>query len=99
LRIEALSRRHPVTPLLGLLGRRWALRVLWELRIGPLPFGALRERCDEVSTSTLAARLRELEARGITERTASGWALTPAGEELGRLLLGLSDWARRHDAG
>ncbi|MFL5835449.1 MAG: winged helix-turn-helix transcriptional regulator, partial [Solirubrobacteraceae bacterium] len=42
-----------------LLGRRWMLRVLWELRGEPLPFRRLREACDEVSTSVLSQRLRE----------------------------------------
>lgn len=90
--------RHPITDLLDLLGRRWALRVLWELRDGPLPYGELRARCDEVSTSTLATRLAELEERGITTRTGDGWALTPAGRDLCLHLLKVSDWARRHPA-
>jgi DNA-binding HxlR family transcriptional regulator len=90
--------RHPITDLLDLLGRRWALRVLWELRDGPLTYGELRTRCDEVSTSTLAKRLGELEDRGIASRTPEGWALTEPGAELGRRLLELSDWARRHPA-
>lgn len=85
--------RHAITDLLELLGRRWALRVLWELRDGPLAYGDLRTRCDEVSTSVLATRLRELAAAGIVERSADRWGLTPAGEDLGRRLVDLSRWA------
>lgn len=88
--------RHPITDLLDLLGRRWALRVLWELRDGPLPYGELRQRCDEVSTSTLATRLTELERRGITEKTDEGWALTSEGTELCHHLLQLNTWATKH---
>lgn len=87
---------HAITDLLDLLGRRWALRILWELRDGPLPYGELRTRCDEVSTSTLATRLSELEARGITTKTRDGWALTSAGAELGDELLKLNAWAKQH---
>ena len=48
--------------LLDLLGRRWALRVLWELRDGPVPFRALQQRCDGMSSSVLNQRLAELRA-------------------------------------
>ena len=37
---------RPIMAALDLLGRRWALRVLWELRGGPLSFRELRARCD-----------------------------------------------------
>ncbi len=49
--------------LLDLLGRRWALRVVWELRDGPLVFRALQERCAGMSSSVLNQRLRELRAQ------------------------------------
>src|SRR5207237_3071394 len=44
---------RPIMALLDLLGRRWALRILWEARHGPLSFRALRERCDGMSPSVL----------------------------------------------
>jgi DNA-binding HxlR family transcriptional regulator len=88
--------RHPISELLDLLGRRWALRVLWELRGDPLPYGALRDACDEVSTSVLAQRLRELTAAGIVTSDADGrYALTRRGRELLTLLAPLNDFARR----
>ncbi len=87
--------RRAIVELLDLLGRRWSLRVLWELRDGPLSFRALRERCDEVSPSVLNARLRELREAEIVELGAAGYQLSPSGEELGRQLLDLSAWAER----
>jgi DNA-binding HxlR family transcriptional regulator len=36
---------EPIMALLDLLGRRWALRVIWELRSEPLSFRELQERC------------------------------------------------------
>lgn len=86
--------RHPVNELLALVGRRWALRVLWELRDGPLPWAELRRRCDEVSTSVLATRLRELGDAGFVEQRDAAYALTADGQELGRILLQLSEFAR-----
>ena len=75
--------------LLDLLGRRWALRILWEVRHGPLAFRALRERCDGMSPSVLMRRLRELRDAGIIELGTDGYAavnglneyttVTPAG--------------------
>jgi len=47
---------RPIMALLDLLGRRWALRVLWELRSGPVPsFRELQSRCGGVSSSVSTA--------------------------------------------
>ena len=85
---------RPVMALLDLLGRRWALRILWELRDGPVPtFRELQQRCDDVSSSVLSERVRELRAAGIL--TESGFELTAAGQQLLNALGPLDDWARR----
>jgi len=83
--------------LLDLLGRRWALRVLWELRSGdPVPYAALREASDRMSTSVLATRLRELVDAGLVERDADGaYRLTRDGRRLLDQLGPLDDFARR----
>lgn len=87
---------RPVMALLDLLGRRWSLRVLWELRAGPMPFRALRAACEDVSPSVLNDRLRELREAGLVEhRAEAGYALTPSALELSELLLPLDAWARR----
>lgn len=80
---------------LDVLGRRWSLRILWELRGGALTFRALRDACDDVSPSSLNARLAELRDLGVVALADDGYALTPQGEELGAILLGLSRWADR----
>jgi DNA-binding HxlR family transcriptional regulator len=77
------------------LGQRWALRVLWELRHGPLTFRALREACDDVSPSSLNQRLRELRALGVVELGNDGYGLTPSGVQLSRIMLDLSRWAEQ----
>lgn len=87
---------RPVMELLDLLGRRWTLRVVWELRDDSgLTFRELRTRCDDVSSSVLADRVRELTEAGILERDDDGYVLTPRGRELLTLLLPLDEWARR----
>ena len=87
---------RPVMALIDLLGRRWTLRVLWELRTGAQPFRALRERCDALSPTVLNQRLRELRATGLVAlERGDGYALTADGRALGRLLLPLHAWAER----
>jgi len=84
---------RPLMALLDLLGRRWALRVMWELRGEPLTFRALRERCDDVSPSVLNERLAELREAGIVDAGPGGYALTAEGARLGRKLAPLEAWA------
>ena len=83
--------------LLDLLGRRWALRILWELRAGEsLTFRELQARCAEVSSSVLADRLRELrEAEIVTAQPGQGYALTREGAQLLGDLAPLDGWAKR----
>ncbi|TMA32904.1 MAG: helix-turn-helix transcriptional regulator [Deltaproteobacteria bacterium] len=73
---------RPIMALLDLLGRRWALRILWEVRRGPLSFRTLRERCDGMSPSVLMQRLRELRDVGIIELGADGYAASVEGRSL-----------------
>jgi len=82
--------------LLDLLGRRWALRILWELREKPLNFRELRARCDLMSPSVLNQRLAELRDTGIVALgTQSGYCLTMEGQSLLGALAPLRQWARR----
>jgi DNA-binding HxlR family transcriptional regulator len=81
---------------LDLLGRRWALRVLWELRDGSLGFRELRQRCDGMSSSVLSDRLAELTEAGlVTKDEHERHALTRLGRELGVAIEPLSAWSQR----
>jgi DNA-binding HxlR family transcriptional regulator len=87
---------RPVMAALDLLGRRWALRVLWELRDGSLGFRELRERCDGMSSSVLSDRLAELTAAGLVAKDDDErHALTRLGRELGVAIEPLSAWSQR----
>jgi len=82
--------------LLDLLGRRWTLRVVWELREDEgLTFRALQSACGDLSSSVLTERVRDLTEAGIVGRGDAGYVLTPRGRELLDLLLPLDEWARR----
>ncbi|WP_394846106.1 helix-turn-helix transcriptional regulator [Pendulispora brunnea] len=85
---------RPIMALLDLLGRRWALRVLWELRDAPATFRALRERCDDISPTVLNARLKELRESGIVELSDDeGYRLTDRGVALRNALVPIAEWA------
>jgi DNA-binding HxlR family transcriptional regulator len=83
--------------LLDLLGRRWTLRILWELREGPVPsFRELQARCENVSSSVLNRRLHELRETGIVMSDREiGYRLTDEGVDLLYALAPIDSWARR----
>ncbi len=87
---------RPVMALLDLLGRRWTLRILWELREQVLTSRSLREACDEASPTVLQARLSELREAGLVELGGQGgYSLTPLGRELNETFLPLHRFAER----
>lgn len=93
---------RPIMVLLDLVGRRWTLRVMWELhRSGPEPltFRGLQDRCGAMSSSVLNRRLRELRDAGLVARRAGGYALAPMGADLVLLLTPLDAWAQRWSSG
>jgi DNA-binding HxlR family transcriptional regulator len=74
---------RPIMALLDLLGRRWTLRIIWELRETPLTSRALRTACDEASPTVMQARLTELREAGLVElMQGDGYRLTELGGEL-----------------
>jgi len=82
--------------LLDLLGRRWALRIVWELRVGSLTSRALRDACGGLSPTVLQDRTLELRDAGLVELTEpSGYALTALGEQLLEKFLPLVEWSER----
>ncbi|MFC9691074.1 winged helix-turn-helix transcriptional regulator [Kribbella sp. NPDC056951] len=90
------STGRPIMAALDLLGRRWMLRVLWELRDGPVGFRDLRDRCDQASPTVLSTRLSELRETGlVTQDEARAYLLTPLGRELYSSLEPLQRWADR----
>lgn len=81
--------------LLDLLGRRWALRILWELRAEPASFQELHRRCDSMSTSVLSQRLVELQDAQLVEKDrAADYTLTDPGVRLLARLEGIDEWTQ-----
>jgi len=84
---------RPIMAALDLLGRRGALRVLWELRGDALTFRALQDAC-QTNPSLLNTRLRELREAGLVDHAEGGYRLTDQGRALHAALQPLLDWAR-----
>ena len=80
---------------LDVFGRRWALRIAWELRVGPLNFRALQAACGHISPSVLQRRLHELRDLGVIEKIPRlGYRLSTSGEKLFQVLAQLDRWSR-----
>jgi DNA-binding HxlR family transcriptional regulator len=88
---------RPIMALLDLLGRRWTLRIIWELRDDRrLTSRALRSACDEASPTILQTRLTELREAGLVELvTGDGYRLTALGKDLMENFLPLHRFAER----
>ena len=87
---------RPIMALLDLLGRRWTLRIVWELRDGALTSRALRTAFDDASPTVMQARLSELRDAGLVELLAGdGYRLTPLGRELMESFVPLHHFAER----
>jgi DNA-binding HxlR family transcriptional regulator len=79
---------------LDLFGRRWILRIIWELRHGPVGFRALQQRCDNMSSSVLRQRLTELlDAHLVTQQPDTTYGLTELGRGACLALRPLDRWS------
>jgi DNA-binding HxlR family transcriptional regulator len=82
--------------LLDLLGHRWTLRILWELRDASLTFRALQEACGRISPTVLNERVRGLrEAALVSLDPGLGYGLSPLGRELVERFVPLVAWSER----
>ena len=95
-RVRGSRTGRPIMVLLDLFGRRWCLRILWELRETSMTSRALRAACDEASPTVLNERLKELRDAGFIALVPdAGYGLTQMGRELLETLLPLHRFAER----
>jgi DNA-binding HxlR family transcriptional regulator len=92
--VRGSSTGRPIMVVLDVLGRRGALRVLWELRDNPLTFRALQQACD-TNPGSLNARLKDLRELGIINHEDGGYRLTESGRDLMATLNSLQTWSER----
>lgn len=86
--------KRPVMALLELLGKRWVLRIFWEMRDGQAySFRDLQARCGNLSPTVLNGRMKDLRAAGYVELVEGGYSLTERGRQLLPILQDLNDFA------
>ncbi len=96
-KVRSSQTGRPIMAALDLLGRRWALRILWELHLnGPSSFRSLQKYCGDISPTVLNTRLTELREAGIIElKDRKGYVITEEGMELGKIIEELNTWSKR----
>jgi DNA-binding HxlR family transcriptional regulator len=92
-RVRGSETGRPVMALLDLASRRGLLRIVWELRAGPLKFRPLQEACGAISPSLLNRRIKELREAELVELCVEGYRLTALGRGLYRAFEPISAWA------
>lgn len=93
--VRGSSTGRPIMAALDLLGRRWAMRIVWELRDEPATFRELQRRCGGISPSVVNARTAELREALVVEHTDDGYALTALGRGLLEAFGPLDAWAKK----
>ncbi|MGL1893152.1 MAG: helix-turn-helix transcriptional regulator [Spirochaetaceae bacterium] len=83
----------PINAIFDLMGRRWALGIVWNLSEVPVTFRELQDRCGTISPTILNNRLKDLKEADIMRRTLEGYILTNRGLKLRETLVPLGDWS------
>ena len=96
----------PVANTLDVVGDKWSLLIIRDMRHGKRTYGELARSPEGIPTNILADRLRRLEEAGIVLRTAYqdrpvryAYTLSEKGEDLGELLGALVRWGKKHIPG
>lgn len=84
---------RPIMALFDVLGQRWTLRILWELRDGRMNFRPLRASCGGISPTVLNKRLKMLRNLKLLDLSKNGYGYTEWGRGLSAHLLELRDWS------
>jgi DNA-binding HxlR family transcriptional regulator len=97
------NRHCPVARTLDIVGDRWTMLILRDLRDGPRKFHELQTSLAGISPNTLSARLKNLEQHAIVERRfyedhppRAEYVLTSKGDELRSVLGALRKWGEKH---
>lgn len=93
-RVRGSRTGRPIMVLLDLLGRRWTLRIVWELREESRRFRDLQDSIG-ASPTIINTRLAELREAGWVAHAEGGYRLGAQGEQLLAALAPLYDWAQR----
>lgn len=88
---------------MDVLGGKWKIKILTTLYFSQTHFMELQRRVSGIGSKMLAQELRDLEVNGLVKRTVADtrpitviYELTPYGETLKDIILGMENWGRKH---
>lgn len=96
----------PVETTLTLIGDKWKVLILCDLRGGTKRFGELRRSLSGISQKVLTSNLRDMESSGLISREVFPevpprveYALTDLGESMTPILDAMASWGEEYKAG
>lgn len=96
----------PVETTLTLIGDKWKVLILRDLRGGTKRFGELRRSLSGISQKVLTSNLRDMESGGLILREVFPevpprveYALTDLGESMTPILDAMASWGEEYKAG
>lgn len=96
----------PVETTLTLIGDKWKVLILRDLRGGTKRFGELRRSLSGISQKVLTSNLRDMESSGLISREVFPevpprveYALTDLGESMTPILDAMASWGEEYKAG
>ncbi len=86
----------PISRAVEVLGERWTMLIVRDLLCGMTRFNELSRGNPKLSRTLLSKRLRQLEQAGIVDHIGDEYLLTPAGEDLRPIVMGLGEWGAKY---
>ncbi len=98
-----MQKTCPITRIMTILSKKWSLLILKELSENKKNFTQLKDALNDISTTTLSARLKELEKEGIISSEnirqippKHEYFLTQKGKELIKCFDYLAKWSKKY---
>lgn len=95
----------PVATTVKLIGNKWKLLIIRNLRVRPWRFNELQKALDGISQKVLTDSLRSMEQDGLVIRTAYAevppkvvYSLSELGESMGPILDAMEAWGEEYKA-
>src|SRR3984885_11384902 len=102
-RYDVMAETCPTRQVIGRIGDKWTILVLYALGEGTLRFSQLRSAVEGISQKMLTQTLRALERDGIVHRHVYAtippkveYSLTLLGESLGAVIATVRHWSYAH---
>lgn len=96
---NAYGQYCPITRAMEVLGERWTVMIVRDLLCGATRFNEIARGNPGLSRTLLSKRLRQLRAAGVVDHVGDRYLLTPAGEDLRPVLMGLGEWGAKWQFG